>query len=96
MPDRAASTTDFFTDLRSRLADVANETEVRDRFCGEIYSHYGITFRMERSRSDARLNRVILEFKDKGLFRGRATSAKFQEAYQQLIQKYIPSPSVFG
>lgn len=80
----------FCSSLRARLADASNETEVRDRFCGEVYSHYNITFRLERGRSDARLNRVILEFKDKGLFRGRTNTAKFKEAYLQLTVKYIP------
>ncbi len=81
---------EFVRSLQDRLAGVMNETEVRDRFAGEIYAHFGITFRMERGDSDARLNRVILEFKDKGLFRGSPTSAKFRDAYSKLTKKYIP------
>jgi len=77
-------------DLRARLATAINETEVRDRFCGEVYKYYGITFRLERGRSDARLNRTILEFKNKGSFGGKIHSAKFKEAFSQLTQKYIP------
>lgn len=32
-----------------------------------------------------------MEFKDKGLFHNSTTSAKFQEAYKQLTNKYIPA-----
>lgn len=84
---------EFFGSLQARIQTTVNETEVRDRFCGEVYSFFSITFRLERGRNDARLNRVILEFKDKGLFRGRTSSAKFQEAYSQLTNKYIPQQS---
>jgi SAM-dependent methyltransferase len=83
----------FVDKLRTRLADASNETEVRDRFCAEVYSQYNITFKMERGRSDAELNQVVLEFKDKGLFSGKSDSAKFQEAYAQLTQKYLPTRS---
>jgi hypothetical protein len=41
---------------------------------------------MERAKTDARLNRAILEFKDKGLFHGHYNSAKFKEAYAQLTE----------
>jgi len=85
-----AALSDFINKLDTALAAAVNETEVRDRFCNEVYSIYGITFRLERGRSDARLNKVILEFKDKGLFRGKTSSAKFKEAYRQLTKKYIP------
>jgi hypothetical protein len=80
----------FSASLQARLSGAANETEVRDRFCGEVYAKYGITFRLERGRSDARLHRLIMEFKDLGLFTARADSAKFREAYSQLTDKYIP------
>lgn len=83
-------TQSFFSGLQVRLATAHNETEVRDRFCGEVYSRYGITLRLERGRSDARRNRVIFEFKDKGLFRGRTNSPKFREAYSQLTTQYVP------
>jgi hypothetical protein len=81
--------TEFFADLQQRLANVANETEVRDAFCGELRAHFNTTLRLERGRSDARRNRVIMEFKDKGLFKGNAGSAIFQKAYSQLTNKYI-------
>ena len=61
---------EFIEKLRDRLQSAANETEVRDRFCGEIHNEFGIEFRLERDRNDARLNRVVLEFKTKGAFRG--------------------------
>ncbi len=80
----------FFASLQARLSGAANETEVRDRFCSEVYLHGHVTFRLERDRSDARLNRLIMEFKDFGLFKGRADSAKFREAYSQLTDKYLP------
>jgi hypothetical protein len=61
-----------------------------ERFCGEVYSHYGITFRLERDRTDARLNRSVMEFKDLGAFNGNADRARFREAYSQLTEKYLP------
>ena len=90
LPGVPQHTVGVYESLKNRLADVANETEVRDRFCGELYAYYNVTFRMERGRSDARLNRVILEFKGKGLFHGKTTSAAFKMAYSQLVEKYIP------
>jgi len=83
-------TSSFFSRLRDQLSSAENETEVRDRFCSECYSHLGITFRLERGDSDAGPNRTILEFKGPGLFRGKTTSAKFCEAYHKLATKYIP------
>jgi len=80
----------LFGGLQSGLSGAVNETEVRDRFCRELYLHYGVDFRLERDRSDARLNRVLMEFKDLGLFNGRPGSAKFQEAYSQLTSKDLP------
>ena len=80
----------FFAKLQARLADAANETEVRGRFCAEVYAQYSITFRMERGRSDAQTDHTILEFKARGLFRGSSASAKFREAYRQLTEQYIP------
>lgn len=81
----------LYQNIKSRIANAVNETEVRDRFCAELYAFYNLDFRLERNRSDALLNSVILEFKDKGLFRGKATSYKFKEALKQLTKKYIPN-----
>jgi hypothetical protein len=81
----------FVKNLQTRIESAANETEVRSRFCEEVRNHFHVDdFRMERHRSDAYLNHIIFEFKDKGLFNGKTTSAKYIEAYEQLTTKYIP------
>lgn len=88
-----SSVSEFYKRLQAGLAQAQNEAEVRQRFSEELYSTFGVQLRIERGRSDGRRNRVILEFKDKGLFRGSLRSAKFKEAYQQLTKKYIPKQS---
>ena len=53
----------LFRGLQSGLSGAANETEVGDRFCRELYLHCGVDFRLEHGGSDARLNRVLMEFR---------------------------------
>lgn len=82
--------TEFFADLQQRLANVTNETEVRDAFCGELRAHFNITLRLERGRSDARRNRVVMEFKDKGLFKGKRWQRHFPEGVFAINQEVHP------
>jgi N-6 DNA Methylase len=67
----------------------ANEEEVRKSWLKHIENVLGITFHAERGRNDASYNQVIIEFKDKGLFRGSVTSRSFKEAIFDRLAKYI-------
>jgi hypothetical protein len=83
---------DFLTEFRDLTRTSANEEELRSAFNSAAVSMLGIRdLKLERGRQDVRRNRVIIEFKDKGLFLGTTTSAKFQEALDQLVNDYIPN-----
>ncbi|MBB4067376.1 Eco57I restriction-modification methylase domain-containing protein [Gellertiella hungarica] len=68
----------------------ANEEEVRKSWLKHIENSIGIRFHAERGRNDASYNQVIIEFKDKGLFKGSVKSAAFREAIFDRLEKYIP------
>ncbi len=67
----------------------ANEEEVRKSWLKHLEIELGVTFHAERARNDASYNQVIIEFKDKGLFRGSITSPAFKEAIFERLNKYI-------
>jgi hypothetical protein len=67
----------------------ANEEEVRKGWLKHIENELGITFHAERGRNDASYNQVIIEFKDRGLFKGSTTSPAFKEAIYDRLDKYI-------
>jgi hypothetical protein len=82
---------DFLNEFKDLTKTSSNEEELRSAFLVAAASKLGIRdLKLERLRQDIRRNHVIIEFKAKGLFNGTITSAKFQEACQQLITKYIP------
>ncbi len=75
----------FLTEFQSRLDRANNETEVRDAFKTALELRCGLhDLRLEQGKADLRRNRVVMEFKDKGLFRGSLGSAKAVEALKQL------------
>ena len=81
----------FVTEFTDLTRTAANEEELRSAFLSAATNKLGIRdLKLERKRQDIRRNRVIIEFKDKGLFRGSRESAKFQEALKQLTESYIP------
>ena len=80
----------LFTKLKKDSHNWANEEEVRKSWLKHIENDLGITFHAERGRNDASYNQVIIEFKDKGLFKGSTKSAAFQEAIHDRLHKYIP------
>jgi hypothetical protein len=67
------------------------EEEVRKGWLKHLENELNITFHAERGRNDASHNQVIIEFKDKGLFKGSVTSASFKEAIYGRLAKYIPA-----
>ncbi len=67
------------------------EEEVRLGWLHEIQNELEINFHAERGRNDASYNQVIIEFKDKGLFKASTNSRKFKEAVYDRLGKYIPT-----
>ena len=79
----------LFTKLKRDSHNWANEEEVRKSWLKHIENELGIVFQAERERNDASYNQVIIEFKDKGLFKGSPASASFKEAINDRLDKYI-------
>lgn len=67
----------------------SNEEEVRKSWLKHLENDLNITFHAERGRNDASYNQVIIEFKDKGLFKGSTESRAFKEAIYDRLAKYI-------
>jgi hypothetical protein len=83
---------DFVASFKENIRNAQNEEEVRIGFHYAAAHILGYNdLKCERDRQDLRRNRIIIEFKDKGLFNGSKKSAKFLEASNQLINDYIPS-----
>ena len=84
--------TEFVDEFRNLSRAAANEEELRVAFVSAAISKLSIRdLKLERGRQDVRRNRVIIEFKDKGLFGGSKASIKFAEALEQLVGTYIPN-----
>lgn len=83
----------LYTDLAKARPHWANEEEVRKGWLKHIENDLGITFHAERGRNDASYNQVIIEFKDKGLFKGSIKSLAFKEAVFDRLAKYIKARS---
>lgn len=81
----------LFGALNQNRGNWKTEEEVRLGWLHEIQKELGISFHAERGRSDASHNQVIIEFKDRGLFRGKESSQKFKEAVFDRLAKYIPA-----
>jgi SAM-dependent methyltransferase len=80
---------DLYENLAKDNPNWANEEEVRKGWLKHIENSLGITFHAERGRNDASYNQVIIEFKDRGLFKGSTSSAAFKEAVFDRLDKYI-------
>lgn len=74
------------------LEGAQNESEVKQAWYG-AFAKAGIYLSSEIRKKDASLNQVIIEYKDKGLFKGRTDSSKFKEAVDDRIFKYIKRES---
>ncbi|WP_198263820.1 hypothetical protein [sulfur-oxidizing endosymbiont of Gigantopelta aegis] len=81
----------IFKQLKKDKGNWLNETEVRQGWIKIIGDALNIPFQMERQRVDASYNRVIIEFKDKGLFNGSTSSSAFKNAVFDRLKKYIPT-----
>jgi hypothetical protein len=65
------------------------EEEVRLAWVAALERGLNIHFDAERARLDSSYNNVIIEFKAPGLFGGSKSSAKFKEAMDDRLLKYI-------
>ncbi|MBA6287759.1 Eco57I restriction-modification methylase domain-containing protein [Colwellia sp. MB3u-4] len=80
---------ELYKELEEKSRDCVTEEEVRLAWSNTFSKMLGIHFKAERDRNDASYNQIIIEFKNKGLFRGRAGSEKFNEAVYDRLYKYI-------
>lgn len=67
----------------------ANEEEVRLAWVAALEAGLGVHFDAERAKKDSSYNNVVIEFKAPGLFNGSKASAKFKEATENRLLKYI-------
>jgi hypothetical protein len=79
----------IFNRLQARIAVVKNEAEVRQAWTSALEAATGLEFDTERMRKDLSFNNVIIEFKDRGLFRGKADSPAFLNAKDERLLPYI-------
>jgi N-6 DNA Methylase len=80
---------DLYESLKKDSHSWANEEEVRKGWLKHVENELDITFHAERGRNDASYNQVIIEFKDRGLFKRSVTSPAFKEAIYDRLDKYI-------
>lgn len=66
-----------------------NEEELRISWIRALSDSLGIDLQAERDRNDSSYNEVIIEFKAKGLFKGKTTSRSFKEAIYDRLKPYI-------
>jgi hypothetical protein len=68
------------------IANAKNEEELRSRFDSAARTELGIEdLKLEQSRHDIRRNHVIIEFKDKGLFRGKKKAQSSKKHSNNLV-----------
>lgn len=84
---------ELYNKLKKDSHNWANEEEVRKGWLKHIENALEITFHAERGRNDASYNQVIIEFKDRGLFKGSVNSSSFKEAIYDRLFKYIKARS---
>lgn len=75
--------------INRRRNQCTNEEEVRHAWMKGLEEALQIDLDAERAKRDSSYNNVIIEFKGPGLFRGSAKSAKFLEATDGRLLKYI-------
>lgn len=80
---------ELFNELNIKKEGWVNEAEVRKGWIFALQNALNVEFDEERSRRDASYNNVVIEFKDKGLFRGRENSTSFKQAINKRLLPYI-------
>jgi len=80
---------DLFEKLQTQKSHWKNEEEVRQGWIIALTDALKINFHAERGKKDSSYNNVVIEFKDKGLFKGKITSPSFKEAIYKRLLPYI-------
>jgi hypothetical protein len=79
----------LYEKLDAQRAGWANEEELRQGWIIALTETLGINFHAERGKKDSSYNNVVIEFKDRGLFKGKTSSPKFKEAIYERLKPYI-------
>lgn len=82
-----------FDKLNSKKHRWVNEEEVRQGWVISLNEALGIDLDAERGKRDLSYNNVIIEFKDRGLFKGKISSRSFKEAIFERLLPYIVKTS---
>lgn len=85
---------ELYGELESKRSGWANEEELRLGWIMALTKTLGIDFHAERGRKDSSYNNVVIEFKDRGLFKGKDSSPSFKEAIYKRLEPYILKTSV--
>lgn len=80
---------DIYRKLEAKRHGWANEEELRLGWVMALTEALGIDFHAERLKRDSSYNNVVIEFKDKGLFKGKTSSPSFKEAIYERLEPYI-------
>lgn len=80
---------DLYKKLQVKRSGWANEEELRLGWIMALTDALGIDFHAERGRKDSSYNNVVIEFKDRGLFKGKISSPSFKEAIYERLKPYI-------
>ncbi len=83
----------LYKQLKKECKTWKTEDEVRVGWVSALTKTLNITFGVERDRNDASYNQVIIEFKNKGLFKASTTSTAFKNAVYDRLDKYITRKS---
>ena len=79
----------LYNKLNTKKSDWKNEEEVRQGWIFALKETLNIEFHAERGKKDSSYNNVVIEFKDKGLFKGKITSPSFKVAIYERLLPYI-------
>jgi hypothetical protein len=80
---------DLYKKLEAKKHGWANEEELRLGWIMALTEALKIDFHAERGKRDSSYNNVVIEFKDRGLFKGRTSSPSFKEAIYKRLKPYI-------
>lgn len=80
---------ELYSRLKAKRSGWTNEEELRLGWVMALTETLGIDFHAERGRKDSSYNNVVIEFKDRGLFKGKDSSSSFKEAIYYRLEPYI-------
>lgn len=78
-----------YSQLKQQISRAKNEEEIRLAWIRALEACLDIFFDAERERKDLSYNNVIIEFKDRGKFKGKIESSACREALEKRLLPYI-------